>query len=83
MPKVTVSPESDPVASLIGAPVAEAGGVRVRFGAIPGLAYTLQRSSDGLVWTALASLVAPADGLINYLDTSTTNPSFRYRIITP
>jgi hypothetical protein len=75
--------QSDLAPNLIGDTTATANGTQLRFAGIPGFAYTIQTSSDGTNWTAIASIVAPANGLMKYLDSNSPDASQFYRTIAP
>jgi autotransporter-associated beta strand protein/T5SS/PEP-CTERM-associated repeat protein len=55
------------------------GKVDLTFRGIPGRSYTVQRSTNLLTWTTLATVVAGADGRIAYTDPSPPQPSGYYR----
>jgi autotransporter-associated beta strand protein len=55
------------------------GKVDLTFRGIPGRSYTVQRSTNLLTWTTLASVVAAADGRITFTDPSPPQPSGYYR----
>jgi fibronectin-binding autotransporter adhesin len=61
------------------------GGVRVRFAGVPGRDYIVERAStlSPADWTPLATLTAPAHGILEYFDTSPTQPSAFYRTRLP
>lgn len=58
------------------------GGFRVLFAGIPGYSYQLQRSPDLNNWSTITTLVAPAHGIMEYVD-MTGLPSAFYRTVTP
>lgn len=58
-------------------------GYLVRFAGIPGHTYQLQRSSDLVAWTTLASVVAPLHGILEFEDTNPPMPSAFYRTVAP
>ena len=58
------------------------GGFRIRFAGIPGRAYRLQRSPDLATWGTIATLTAPAHGIMEYVDT-TVLPAAFYRTLSP
>jgi hypothetical protein len=55
------------------------GMVDLTFRGIPGRSYTVQRSTNLLTWTTLATVVAGADGRIAFTDPSPPQPSGYYR----
>jgi autotransporter-associated beta strand protein len=55
------------------------GKVDLTFRGIPGRSYTVQRSTNLLTWTTLATVVAGADGRIAFTDPSPPQPSGYYR----
>jgi autotransporter-associated beta strand protein/T5SS/PEP-CTERM-associated repeat protein len=55
------------------------GKVDLTFRGIPGRSYTVQRSTNLLTWTTLATVVAAADGRIAFTDPSPPQPSGYYR----
>jgi len=55
------------------------GKVDLTFRGIPGRSYTVQRSTNLLTWTTLATVVAGADGRIAFTDPSPPQPSAYYR----
>ena len=55
------------------------GKVDLTFRGIPGRTYTIQRSTNLLTWTTLATVTAAADGRITYTDPSPPQPSGYYR----
>ena len=67
----------------IGAVVVDTDGAHARFAGIPGFTYIIERSTDGADWTALGSVVIPANGLLEYLDTTPPSGSVFYRTTVP
>jgi hypothetical protein len=60
------------------------GGVRLRFIAIPGRTYTIERApAVNGPWTALNTQTAPASGLLEYLDAPAPPGSAFYRTVQP
>lgn len=57
------------------------GNVLLTFAGIPGYFYQVQRSSDLITWTPLATLVAQSNGLFIYPDISPPWPAGYYRAI--
>jgi hypothetical protein len=55
------------------------GMVDLTFRGIPGRSYTVQRSTNLLTWTTLATVTAAADGRITFTDPSPPQPSGYYR----
>jgi hypothetical protein len=53
----------------------------VRFAGVPGHSYSIERSTDLITWTPLAIRVAPAHGLIEYVDSSPPAGSAFYRTV--
>lgn len=73
-----------PAPNLVGLSPLPTGGYQVRFAGIPGRTYQVQRAtSPNGPWSALATLVAPLFGLLEYQDTNPPQPSAFYRIILP
>lgn len=56
------------------------GTVFLRFSAIPGVAYTIQRSIDLVNWADLASTNAPPAGVFDFEDANPPSPSGYYRL---
>lgn len=56
------------------------GTVSLKFSAIPGVAYTIQRSTDLANWADLASTNAPAAGVFDFEDANPPSPSGYYRL---
>jgi hypothetical protein len=50
----------------LGAVVLDVDGAHARFAGIPGFTYTIERSTDGVEWTAIGSAVVPANGLLEF-----------------
>ena len=73
---------SDPVAN---APRIEVSGntVIVRFQAIPGFPYVIQRSVDLVAWDTIFSGTAGQTGLLEHIDTAPPVPSAFYRLSAP
>ena len=71
--------QTDLAPNLIGDTAATPNGTLVRFAGIPNFSYTIQSSADGTNWTAIASMTAPANGLMKFLDTNSANDSLFYR----
>ena len=67
----------------IGNVVVGTDGARVRFAGIPGFTYTIERSTDGTNWTATGSVIAPANGLFEFLDSAPPAGSVFYRTTVP
>jgi len=50
----------------------------LRFSGLPGANYSLEVSTNLLLWTALSNLVAGSDGQFEFLDTTATNIAARF-----
>lgn len=59
------------------------GNVVVRFAGVPGRTYEIQRSTDLLNWSPLASVVAPLHGLVEYEDAAPPMGGAFYRMALP
>ena len=75
--------QSDLAPNTVGEAVATADGTSVRFAGIPGFTYAIEASEDGTNWTRVTSLVAPANGLMRFLDTHSSTGSQFYRTVVP
>ena len=53
------------------------------FNPIPGFTYIIERSTDGVEWTAVGSAVVPASGLLEFLDSAPPSGSVFYRTTVP
>ena len=59
-------------------------GVRLRFTGVPGESYTIQRAPTVTgMWSDLATLLAPASGLLEYHDTNAPPAQAFYRTAQP
>jgi hypothetical protein len=58
-------------------------GAHARFAGIPGFTYTVERSTDGVDWTAVGSVVVPANGVFEFLDSTPPSGSVFYRTSVP
>ncbi|HTL56099.1 MAG TPA: Ig-like domain repeat protein, partial [Candidatus Limnocylindrales bacterium] len=67
----------------IGSVVLGTEGAQVRFAGIPGFTYIIERSTDGADWTAVGSVVVPANGLFEFLDSAPPSGSVFYRTTVP
>jgi hypothetical protein len=67
----------------IGSIVLGPEGAHARFAGIPGFTYTIERSTDGADWTAVGSVVVPANGLFEFLDSTPPSGSVFYRTTVP
>jgi hypothetical protein len=67
----------------IGDVVVGTDGAHARFAGIPGFTYTIERSTDGADWTAVGSVVVPANGLLEFLDSTPPAGSVFYRTTIP
>ena len=57
---------------------------RLRFTGLPGCTYAVQRAPAPTgPWTTLASILAPAGGLIEYVDTTAPPGPYFYRNVLP
>jgi hypothetical protein len=81
--QVLVADTGSLVRNLIGAVVVDTDGAHARFAGIPGFTYTIERSTDGIEWTAIGTAVVPANGLIEFLDSTPPAGSVFYRTATP
>jgi alpha-tubulin suppressor-like RCC1 family protein len=59
------------------------GRIGVQFNGIPGVAYQLQRSTDLVSWTTVATITAGPRGEISYTDENPPSPSGFYRLFKP
>ena len=80
---VTVRSESEPAANQIGGVTIDGDGAHVRFAGIPGVAYSVQRSSDTVTWVTVGSITAPASGLMQFTDPAPPSGPLFYRTISP
>ena len=80
---VIVVDAADSAANRIGDIIFDTAGARVRFAAIPGFTYNLERSTNAVVWLPLTSVTAPEAGLIDFLDTDPPSGPVYYRTIAP
>src|SRR5262245_5805847 len=71
--------QSDLAPNTVGDATPIANGTLIRFAGIPGFTYTIESSSDGTNWTAITSIIAPPNGLMKYLDSSSPAGSQLYR----
>jgi hypothetical protein len=67
----------------VGVVVMDTDGAHARFAGIPGFTYTIERSTDGAEWTALGSVVVPANGVLEFLDSAPPSGSVFYRTTVP
>ncbi len=61
-------------------PICHAPAPRV---SLPGFTYLIERSTDGATWTAVGSVVVPANGLFEFLDGAPPASSVFYRTTVP
>jgi autotransporter-associated beta strand protein len=59
---------STPSAQFVGTPVPTGSSVLLHFSATPGWTYYLERSTDLATWTRISTIVAPANGVLDYTD---------------
>jgi len=71
--------QSDSAPNRIGDITISTNGTLVRFAGIPDFTYTIERSSDGTNWSTVASVVSPANGMIELLDTNSVAATSSYR----
>lgn len=71
--------QADLAPNVVGETTATPNGTLVRFAGIPNFTYAIESSTDGISWTAVTSITAPANGLMNFLDTNSANDSLFYR----
>lgn len=71
--------QADLAPNSVGDTTATANGTRIRFAGIPDFNYAIERSEDGTNWVTISSLVAPKNGMMEFLDTKaqTTSPFYR------
>src|SRR5262245_20537431 len=69
--------QADLSPNLIGETTATPDGTLVRFAGIPNFTYSIESSVDGTNWTAIASMTAPANGLMKFLDTKSDSLFYR------
>jgi hypothetical protein len=67
----------------IGAVVMGPDGAHARFAGIPGFTYIIERSTDGVDWTAVGNAVVPANGLFEFIDSTPPPGSVFYRTTVP
>ncbi len=60
-----------------------AGRIGIQFNGIPGVAYQLQRSTDLVSWTTVATITAGSRGEISYTDENPPSPNGFYRLSKP
>ncbi len=65
--------------NLIGGITITQAGAQMRFAVIPGQAYTVERSTDGINWTPVQAVTGPANGILDFLDPSVTSGTVYYR----
>ena len=83
---VTVGPQPDGgVFGIHAAHVATLAGGKalLTFQGVPGLVYQIQRSSDLVIWTVLATVTAGSDGAAVFTDESPSQPQAFYRLGVP
>jgi hypothetical protein len=80
---VRVIPESESAASRVGDLVVDQDGIHVRFAGIPDFTYTIERSADAVTWTAIGTVLTPASGLVQFLDTTPLGGPVFYRTSAP
>ncbi len=73
---VNVVPQTGAVT---GATIAPGGAMTASFAGIPGLSYTVERSTDLMVWAAFSTVTAPANGLFSITDNDGLPAAF-YRL---
>jgi len=79
---ILVLSENDASLNQVGQPTATNGTVVVRFAGIPGLTYSVQRSSDQVSWTAAGTYLVPATGVAEFTDsTPAAQPPYYYRTV--
>lgn len=82
--EATYQNSSETTVKISGVALQPNGSVKLNFFAWPGVNYTLQASTNLQSWQNLATLVPPADGLFDYIDTTATNyPTRFYRLVWP
>jgi hypothetical protein len=59
------------------------GRIGIQFNGIPGVGYQLQRSTDLVSWTTVATITAGSRGEISYTDENPPSPNGFYRLSTP
>jgi len=67
----------------IGDIVLDAQGAHVRFAGIPGCIYIVERSNPSTDWTVVGSVVAPENGLMEFLDQNPPAGPVYYRTSAP
>jgi hypothetical protein len=80
---VTVLDIASPSANRIGDLLLDTDGAHVRFAAIPGFTYAIERSSTNESWTAIGSVVTPPTGIIEFLDQNPPSGAIYYRTRVP
>jgi hypothetical protein len=79
---VTVAPATGQAPNQIGNIVVATDGVHVRFAGIPGITYTIERSTDTITWSAIATIVMPNNGFLDFTDTNPPAGPVFYRTST-
>jgi hypothetical protein len=80
---VSVLDAASPSANQIGDLLLATDGAHVRFAIIPGFAYIVERSGTNANWTPVGNVVAPADGITEFLDPNPPSGPLYYRTRTP
>jgi hypothetical protein len=65
--------------NLIGGISITQAGTQMSFALIPGMSYTVERSTDGITWTPLQTVTGPANGILVFLDSSSQSGTVYYR----
>jgi hypothetical protein len=77
---VTVLSENAASLNLVGQPTPTNGTVVVRFAGIPGITYSVERSSDQVTWTSAGTYTVPNTGIAEFTDsTPAAQPPYYYR----
>ena len=80
---VSVLSAATPSANRIGDLRLDTDGAHVRFAAIPGFNYSVERSTTNTIWTSVGSVIAGPDGMIEFLDQNPPSGAVYYRTTTP
>ena len=80
---VTVLDTANSSANRIGDILLDTDGAHVRFAAIPGFTYLVERSDVSADWAVVGSVLAATDGLMEFLDQNPPPGAVYYRTRTP
>ena len=80
---VTVLDTANSSANRIGDILLDTDGAHVRFAAIPGFTYLVERADVSADWAVVGSVLAATDGLMEFLDQNPPPGAVYYRTRTP